>query len=161
MPKIFIAIGISGSGKSTFFKTMCSNASYLNADTIRGELCNGDLSDQSKNREVFETLYSKFATLLSDGYEADCERDIVVDNTTLTLSDRNKYYTILEASEYKSSWELVLVYFRPNLMKAITWNCNRERQVPLEVIYKQFNKIQAPQTEELAKYKSISVELGY
>lgn len=158
MPKIFISIGISGSGKSTFFKTVCSNASYLNADSIRGELCNGNMSDQSKNREVFETLYKRFADMLPCGYDYD--RDIVIDNTTLTLSDRNKYYNILEQSEYKELWDVVLVYFKPNLEKAFLWNSNRERKVPNEVIERQFSKIQAPTPEEKRKYKSIIVELG-
>lgn len=152
---IYIGIGISGSGKSSFFKTFCPNALYLNADTIREELCGGDRSDQTKNRLVFETLYDKFERALY------CvSNDIIIDNTTLTRSDRNKLYKIIEP--YKHSYNIIVVYFIPNLEKAKRWNVNREWAVPEHVLYKQMEKITPPSDEEISQHidKYYVIDLG-
>jgi predicted kinase len=52
---IIIPIGISGSGKSTFYNDMYKGMSIICPDNIRMELT-GDISDQSKNGEVFSIV---------------------------------------------------------------------------------------------------------
>ena len=57
MGKIYISVGISGSGKSRFAETFCktSEAIELNADNYRKELGKG-VNDQDINKVVFEEI---------------------------------------------------------------------------------------------------------
>ena len=57
MGKIYISVGISGSGKSRFAETFCktSEAIELNADNYRKALGKG-VNDQDINKVVFEEI---------------------------------------------------------------------------------------------------------
>lgn len=156
MKNLYIGIGISGSGKSTFLKTMLPNAKYLNADSIREELC-GDPSDQSKNKQVFETLYQ----CLTEDMRWDCW-DTVVDNTTLSESNRNIIIKTAfdECDRINSSRpNVILIYFIPNLDTALFRNALRDRIVPPDVIKKQYDKICPPTERERKLYKVLEISI--
>jgi predicted kinase len=99
-----LTCGISGSGKSKFasFIRGALNARELNADNIRKEL--GDVSDQSRNEEVFRRLNAQINMYLAGGY------NVIVSNTNLrfgSIVDYCKKYPfnevhlcILKDSEY-------------------------------------------------------------
>lgn len=53
--EIVMPIGISGSGKSTLYNNMFTNYEIVCPDQIRLKLT-GNISDQSKNKEVFEMV---------------------------------------------------------------------------------------------------------
>lgn len=137
MPSIIIMSGISGSGKSTLANRLYPNAYYLNADSIREELCE-NASDQTKNRGVFQLLYERFEHII------DLGRDIIVDNTSLTFSDRNKFYKIIQDTDHNRDYCIILIQIKPDIAWAQYRNNLRVRKVPDEVIEKQFQKIEAP-----------------
>jgi predicted kinase len=132
MNEVYIMSGISGSGKSTWVNNNMTEYEYINADSIRAEICD-DASDQSQNNKVFSLLFSRFRTALYSS------KDIVVDNTSLTFNDREKYYDMIPPN-----FKINLVYFKPDFEKAIKQNQMRERKAPNEVITRQFNRIQGP-----------------
>lgn len=156
MKRFYIGIGISGSGKSTFFKTFLPNAKYLNADSIREEL-SGDANNQNVSGDAFKLLYERL-------YE-DCGFtgwDCVVDNTSVTEKSRNQIVEVIEKA-YEDGrlgeYEIILVWFQPDLDKAQTWNKQRERQVPAHVIQSQFDRIEYPSLEEMKKAKVFNLPI--
>lgn len=144
--KVFILSGISGSGKSTWVKKNASDAAYINADTIRKELT-GDASDQSRNDEVFAKVFSRFKSLLNFGV-----KDIVVDNTSPTFKDREKYYSLIP-----KTFDIYLVSIKPDVEKAMKQNKMRERQVPDDVIKRQASKFEGPTQWEKENINVIEV----
>jgi len=132
MNTVYVLSGISASGKSTITKALFLHHVVLSADIIRGEICGGNISDQSKNKEVFEIFYERLSALCNLGF------DIVVDNTSLTFNDRNKIYSMISNSK------IVLLYLIPDLELSLERNSKRERKVPDDVIRKQFARIQPP-----------------
>lgn len=60
------SIGISGAGKSTFYKDLLEDRFVLvEPDQIRKEM--GDINDQSRGKEVFEEAYKRASYALSSG----------------------------------------------------------------------------------------------
>ena len=135
MNTLYLTVGISGSGKSLFtLKTKeLLNAVEVNADNIRKEL--GDISDQSKNKEVFE----KVDILIDENLK---KSNVILSNTNLQYSIVKKY-----SEKYPDS-QLVVFLMKdstsPNLCferinKDIENNVERSN-VPKEVVYKQWEK---------------------
>lgn len=150
MKQVIILVGISGQGKSTFAKTWLNknNPYIIETDSIRKELC-GDASDQSKNKLVFEVARDRFETWLM---LPNIEHDIcIVDATNLTINERYNWYNIIKAYEMepRKDIEINLIFFVPNIEKAIIQNSKRDRFVPVDVIKKQANKIQFPDDWEM------------
>lgn len=72
-------VGISGSGKSTISKEFVDAGwSCVNPDSIR-KILTGNISDQSKNKEVFEIAYSLTRDLLSKN------QNVIFDATGLNI----------------------------------------------------------------------------
>lgn len=60
-PKLYIMVGLSGSGKSTIAKEIAEteeNTIIVSSDAIREELT-GKVEDQSKNEEVFKIFHNR------------------------------------------------------------------------------------------------------
>ena len=59
-PKLFLMVGLSASGKSTIAKGLAEDykAVIVSSDAIREEIC-GNVSDQSKNEEVFKIFHKR------------------------------------------------------------------------------------------------------
>ena len=86
--KLIILMGISGSGKSTFARDYVSKNSgtrVINQDSIRRELT-GNISDQSKNREVIAEAKRRLDECLSN------KESVIWDNTSLNLKYLNEIY---------------------------------------------------------------------
>ena len=64
--KIIVPIGISGSGKSRLYRMRYSDLYLLSPDLIRKELT-GSISDQRKNREVFQEVDKRVDDLVKRG----------------------------------------------------------------------------------------------
>lgn len=146
MKNIYILSGISGSGKSTWTKTHHPDAIYLNADSIRHEIY-GDENVQGEGAKIFGILFGRVKNALRG------DKDIVIDNTSPTFKDRKAYYDLITNTEDK----VHLVSFVPNLKRAKEWNKKRTRQVPDEVIDRQFNKFAGPTEWERENVNIIEV----
>ena len=135
MNTLYLTVGISGSGKSAFTSKTKEllNAVEVNADNIRKEF--GDISDQSKNKEVFE----KVDILIDENLK---KSNVILSNTNLHYSIIKKY-----AEKYPESQIIVFLMkdsVSPNLCfervsKDIENNVERSN-VPKEVVYKQWEK---------------------
>jgi predicted kinase len=64
--EIIMPIGISGSGKTRLYNMRYSDLTLVSPDLIRKELT-GSISDQKKNKEVFEEVDRRVADLVKKG----------------------------------------------------------------------------------------------
>ena len=64
--EIIVPIGISGSGKTRLYNMRYSDLTLVSPDLIRKELT-GSISDQRKNKEVFEEVDRRVADLVKKG----------------------------------------------------------------------------------------------
>lgn len=80
---LFFFVGISGSGKSTHAKKLAEEfeAAVINPDKIREELT-GNISNQSRNGDVFKLANERMTNLLSNG------KSVVFDATGLYREGR-------------------------------------------------------------------------
>lgn len=140
-PKLYIMIGISASGKSTIAKqiTERDNCIIVSSDTIRGEICEGGVSDQSKNEEVFRIFHRRIKENLLKG------NNVIADATSITIKSRKAIFDAVRNIDcYKIGYLVV-----KSIEDCIKDNKNNDRvAVPDEVIYKQVRKFQVPFKEE-------------
>ena len=140
-PKLYIMIGISASGKSTIAKQIAErdNCIIVSSDAIRGEICEGGVSDQSKNEEVFRIFHRRIKENLLKG------NNVIADATNITIKSRKAIFDAVRKIDcYKIGYLVV-----KNIKDCIKDNKNSDRvAVPDEVIYRQVRKFQIPFYEE-------------
>lgn len=140
-PKLYIMIGISASGKSTIAKQIAErdNCIIVSSDAIRGEICEGEVSDQSKNEEVFRIFHRRIKENLLKG------NNVIADATNITIKSRKAIFDAVRKIDcYKIGYLVV-----KNIEGCIKDNKNSDRvAVPDEVIYRQVRKFQIPFYEE-------------
>ena len=83
---LIITVGPSGSGKSTWAKTKYGFKAVC-PDSIRKELT-GNISDQSKNNEVWIIAYERLRAYL------ECEKDVIFDSTACNIQTINRLIEI-------------------------------------------------------------------
>lgn len=83
---LIITVGPSGGGKSTWAKSQ-ENFKVVSSDKIRKELT-GNISDQSKNHEVWIIAYERLRTYL------ECNKDVVFDSTACNINTINQIMKI-------------------------------------------------------------------
>lgn len=83
-PKFIIPIGISGSGKSTWIKSL-EGKGYIviSPDEIRKELT-GSISNQSRNKDVFSIAFQRAINALNAG------KGVIFDATNVTSYNRKQ-----------------------------------------------------------------------
>lgn len=133
MQKVIMGLGVPGSGKSTILKKFADKHGYkyICPDDIRLDLT-GDPTDQSKNREVWETAYERVKEGILNG------ETIVFDATFAHFRSREgliKYVRDLQ-QENNIDLKVIGVNFKTRLEIAKERNSKRERKVPEEVIDK-------------------------
>lgn len=140
-PNLIIMIGISSSGKSTIAKQIAEKENFVivSSDAIRGEICSGGVSDQSKNEEVFQIFHKRIRENLLKG------NDVIADATNITMRSRRAIFNAVKGIDcYKIGYLVV-----KSIEDCIKDNKNDDRvAVPDEVIYKQVKKFQIPFYEE-------------
>ena len=85
-PVLYFTIGISASGKTRFANYIKDllEATNINADDIRLKLT-GDISNQSRNKEVFDIVNKEIEQQNSAG------NNVIVSNTNLQISRLKEY----------------------------------------------------------------------
>lgn len=148
-PKLYIMCGISASGKSTIANQIAErdNCIIVSSDTIRGEICEGGVSDQSKNEEVFNIFHRRIRTNLEEG------KNVIADATNITIKSRKAIFDAVKNINCEKIGYIVV----KSIEDCIKDNKNSDRvAVPVEVIYKQVRKFQIPFKEE--GYDNIIIE---
>lgn len=140
-PKLIILIGISASGKSTIAKQLAKkeNAIIISSDAIRAELCDGNISDQSKNDEVFKLYHKRIRENLLAG------NNVIADATNITIRSRRSIFNAVNDVDCEKIGYIVV----KKIGNCIKDNHNDDRvAVPDGVIEKQVRKFQIPFKEE-------------
>lgn len=137
---LIILAGIAGSGKSTYADKLAKKigAMIVSTDKIRGELCGGDETDQSKNGLLFNVVIPQRITKALNAGES-----VIYDATNVTVRDRNAIRKLAASN--------VLVechYIPPDVKTAKKQNLARARFVPEFVIDKHAEKWVEPSVSE-------------
>ena len=139
MPKLYIMVGIPGSGKSTYAeKNLSQFATIFSSDKLRGELL-GDENDQSNKDLIFRTLYDRVREHLLEGKNA------VIDATNLNKAERSR---VLENFKDIDNVERVAVFVNTPLDECLLRNSRRSRVVPESVIRDFHSRLEKPSIDE-------------
>jgi predicted kinase len=134
--KIVIAVGLPGSGKSTYFKKLGANA--ISSDAVRLQLAD-DENDQTIHSMVFATM--RYLLL----HRLKLKRQVsYVDATNLSVADRRQWIRL--AREYES--EIEAVFFDIPLEVCQARNALRHRIVPRDVLEAMALRLVPPTVEE-------------
>jgi len=132
VPKLFMLIGISGSGKSTWAAQHKNEPGMFteiySSDEYRERLF-GNMNDQTHNNKVFSQLHKDMLEALAAG------KDICYDATNLKVKDRTSFLKLL-----KPDVEKVAVVFNVNYKIITEQNQSRSRVVPEYVLERQLSR---------------------
>ena len=140
---IYIAVGLPGSGKSTYAKNFIKdkNIEYLSSDELRA-VYGKDETDQSVTSIVFGHIKRKVDEFLKDG------KNVLVDATSVNRRERSDY--INTAKKYGA--KVIALVFKMDRQGLIDRNKKRGEQggrvVPDWVIDKMLSKYEEPSTSE-------------
>jgi len=137
--KLFILVGIPGSGKSTRVKHILSklSADVICPDDIRLEIT-GDASDQSKNSEVWDIAYQNLHASLTKG------SNVIFDSTAVSKKARKRLLSIGK----KYDCEIIAIVCNVSLKTAISRQSLRSRKVPNDIITRFHDRFETPTTAE-------------
>ncbi len=141
--KLYIMIGIPGSGKSTYAKMAFPNAIYVSRDEIRFNLVAEDEEYFSKEEEVFDEFIDTINLGLAFG------NDVVADATHLNPKSRLKLLSHLDLDRDRT--EIIAVVMRTPLKICLERNENRigtRSYVPPQVIKRMNRSLKEPTPEE-------------
>lgn len=136
MQRIVLAVGLPGSGKSTYLERLGAHA--LSSDAIR-ELLADDATDQTIHDRVFATLRYLLRHRLAIGRPVS-----YIDATNITRKDRSTWISVAQ----ESNCAINALYFDTPLDVCLARNRLRDRRVPEEVVREMANKLTVPQLEE-------------
>jgi len=138
MKKLILTVGISGSGKSKYVNTLNKDEyTIVSPDNIR-YFITGDISNQTKNKEVFEIVNESIILALNAGI-----KNVVLDATNLKSTERKALLNILKLKVINKFEACAKVFYcTPEIAKSriksdITNNINRSN-VPDSAIDRQF-----------------------
>ena len=140
---IYIAVGLPGSGKSTYAKNFIKDKDieYLSSDELRAKFGSGE-TDQTCTNQVFGHIKRKVDEFLKDG------KNVLVDATSVNRRERADY--INAAKKYGA--KVVALVFKMDRDGLIARNQKRGEQggrvVPDWVIDKMLAKFEEPSTSE-------------
>ena len=142
-PRIIIAIGLPGSGKSTYLAKL--GAHSISSDAIRLQLAD-DETDQSIHDRVFSTA----RYLLKQRIELQ-RPSTYIDATNLTRKDRKPFIRLAHAH----GCEVEALFFDVPLDVCKRRNAARGRVVPADALDRMASRLQPPSEEE--GFKRITV----
>ena len=135
MPKMYVLVGLPGSGKSTLCTGMTAMA--LSSDGIRAELW-GDEVVQGDAREVFDILYARAEQALQQG------EDVIIDATNLTRKVRARAVMVARSC----GAECVAMVAHCDAETAWQRNASRSRVVPRVAFNKMVARYSVPTLDE-------------
>ena len=130
--EIIVPIGISGSGKTRLYNMRYSDLTLVSPDLIRKELT-GSISDQRKNREVFEEVDRRVVDLVKKG------ESFFYDATNVNSEFRKKFVEQFRGTDVKVIYvvlpaDIQVSYIR--IKQDLKNNVERSR-VPFDALIRQ------------------------
>lgn len=140
MSKLYVMVGIPGSGKSFASEKIAkdNNAIIFSSDKYRLKIC-GDENCQDRNQEVFSLLYRELRQALIEG------KNCIFDATNVTRKDRARIFNQINGI---NNVEVIAYVMRTPFEVCIEQDLHRERCVSREVIKKFLYRYEFPQRFE-------------
>lgn len=108
---VILPIGTSGSGKSTFIKTLPQeNLVVIEPDAMRVEFT-GDMNNKSKDKEIYEEAAKRAITAIKQG------KQVVFDTTNLTKDKRLPFIKAIKEAIPTANIQYKLMELNPELAK--------------------------------------------
>ena len=130
--EIIVPIGISGSGKTRLYNMRYSDLTLVSPDLIRKELT-GSISDQKKNKEVFEEVDRRVEDLVKKG------ESFFYDATNVNPEFRKKFVEQFGGTDVKVIYAVLPADMQVSYMRIkedLKNNVDRSK-VPFEVLIRQ------------------------
>lgn len=145
---IYMLCGLPASGKSTwaerkkyYLEARGYETEIISTDAIRGELY-GDESIQGDGKLVFDTAFKRIEANLNPFSMVRC---IIFDATNLHRKDREAF--IQRFKKYDNP-TIFLVYFNVPFKVCKNRNENRNRKVPVKVMWRMWKHRDVPELDE-------------
>ena len=139
--RVFITVGIHGSGKSTFIKKQIENYGgiHISRDKIRFSM----LKPEDEYFKVEEQVFNAFIEQIQNAIDNYDEEDVYVDATNISSFSRKKLISRINIINVK---EIVWLYFNVPVETALERNSLREGRalVPEEVILSMSKNLTEP-----------------
>ena len=133
MNKLYIMVGLPGSGKSTIARLLARKYDYIvSTDDIRAKLS----AAECNNELVFKIAHENIIRGLARG------RNVIFDATNIAVKHRQAI--LQKTKEYKS----VAIVVASTIEDCISRNAARERVVSEEIIRRMWKTFEAPSTKE-------------
>jgi predicted kinase len=108
---VILPIGTSGSGKSTFIKSLPQeNLVVIEPDAMRVEFT-GDINDKSKDKEIYEEAAKRAVSAIKQG------KQVVFDTTNLTKEKRRPFIKAIKKALPTANIQYKLMELNPELAK--------------------------------------------
>jgi predicted kinase len=147
MGSLTILVGIPAAGKSSWAAKQPWSIT-VSSDAIRAELTN--VSDQTRNGEVFEIFHERIKTALTAGLV----QHVIADSTALDRRSRYDLHFLALATDSRTN----LVYFS-NIEESMARNRLRDRVVPEDVMIRmaaKYAQFTSDFASEVRNYDSIT-----
>lgn len=143
MKTIILTVGIPGSGKSTWVKSVFdltdTSVFRISADAVRN-LLYGDEKIQGNGKRVFDVVYELFDYAIKNSNI----KTILIDNTNTSFKARNSFYSRINVSDYNI---FLKVFGDHDLAKER--NISRDRVVPTDVLDRMVSNFEDITSEEI------------
>lgn len=139
IPELIMLIGLPGSGKSAYAKTLSNYYTIHSSDDLREEMF-GDVNENSKenNTQLFIELHKRIKEDLKNG------KNVIYDATNINRKRRMAFLQELKnITCYKSCVIIAAPYY-----VCLLRNCIRSRKVPEDVIKRMYMNFQPPHKSE-------------
>ncbi len=146
MNKLYVMIGVPGSGKSTYVDKMLKlkpDLKIVSRDAIRFSMLAENDEYFSKENDVFKEFIYQIVKFLNEGY------DVVADATHISFKSRAKLFNALKIDKEKT--EVIGIVMRTPLVECIRRNENRKgtrTYVPISEIRSMSFSLEEPTLDE-------------
>ena len=140
MTKVYVMVGIPGSGKGTFVRNNKKEGDFVvSSDDIRQELF-GDAGYQGDNDKVFQLFYQRMVEAVHFG------RNVWLDATNINRKCRRQVFEKLRQAKLQT--EVLAIVMCTRVEECIRRDAERDRTVGEEVIRKFVRRFEYPQEFE-------------